>query len=83
MEADLSRKGHTASNPHSGSQVANASTLIRLLILSFVNNKGLWFFILFIYFWLCWVFVGLGGLSLVAVRGLITAVASLTPEHRL
>ena len=30
-------------------------------------------FILFIYFWLCWVFV--------AVRGLLIAVASLVAEH--
>ena len=30
---------------------------------------------LFIYFWLCWVFI--------AVRGLLIAVASLVAEHRL
>ena len=46
---------------------------------------------LFIYFWLCWVFVAACGLSLVAasggysvaVRGLLIAVASLVAEHRL
>ena len=39
---------------------------------------------LFIYlFWLCWVFASVRGLSLVAVRGLLIAVASLVAEHRL
>ena len=46
---------------------------------------------LFIYFWLCWVFVSVRGLSLVvatgghsiAVRGPLTIVASLVAEHRL
>ena len=45
-----------------------------------------------IYFWLCWVFVAARGLSLVAasggysmlqLRGLLIAVASLIAEHRL
>ena len=45
-----------------------------------------------IYFWLCWVFVDGGrfsllaaswGYSLVAMRGLLTAVAPLVAEHRL
>ena len=49
-------------------------------------------FILFLYFWLCWVFVaewGLslvvtsGGSSLVAVHGLLIVVASLAMEWRL
>ena len=31
--------------------------------------KAMIYFILFIYFWLCWVFVAEGGLSLVAVSG--------------
>ena len=47
---------------------------------------------LFIYFWLCWVFVAARGLSLVvvsggllfvAVHGLLIAVASLVAEHGL
>ena len=47
---------------------------------------------LFIYFWLQWVFVAAGGLSLVAARGgcsifvrhgLLIAVASLVAEHGL
>ena len=50
------------------------------------------FIYLFIYFWLCWVFVSVPGLSLVAasggplfivVRGPLTVVASLVAEHRL
>ena len=49
-------------------------------------------FNLFIYFWLCWVFVSVRGLSLVvasvgplfiAVRGPLTIAASLVAEHRL
>ena len=47
---------------------------------------------LFIYLWLCWVFVSVRGLSLVcgkwgplfiAVRGPLTIAASLVAEHRL
>ena len=34
------------------------------------------YFYLFIYFWLCWVFVAVCGVSLVAVRGLLIAAAS-------
>ena len=34
-----------------------------------------------IYFWLCWVFIAMCRLSLVAVHGLL--VASLVEEHRL
>ena len=39
----------------------------------------------FIYlnFWLCWVFTVVHGLSLVAVGGLFTVMASLVVEHRL
>ena len=50
-------------------------------------------FYLFIYFWLCWVFVAVRrqafsscvewGLLFVAVRGLLIAVASLVAEHGL
>ena len=40
-------------------------------------------FIIIIYFWLCWVFVSVRGLSLVAVRGPLTIAASLVAEHRL
>ena len=55
--------------------------------LSFLKN----FMYVFIYFWLCWVFAavrafsscGERGLLLVAVRGLLIAVASLVVEHRL
>ena len=36
-----------------------------------------------IYFWLCWVFVAACRLSLVAMSGLLIAVASLVAEHRL
>ena len=35
----------------------------------------------FVYFWLCWVFVAVLGLSLVAARGFLTAVASPVVEH--
>ena len=46
---------------------------------------------LFVYFWLCWVFLAACGLSLVvasggysvAVRGLLIAVVSLVAEHGL
>ena len=59
-----------------------------------VFNYLVLFFLFFlrIYFWLCWVFVALHGLSfqlwqagctLVAVCGLLIAVASLDVEHRL
>ena len=41
------------------------------------------FIYLFIYFWLRWVFVAAQGLLLVAVHGLLIAVASLVAEHRL
>ena len=37
---------------------------------------------IYFYFWLCWVFVALLGLSLVAVNGLLIVVASLVAEHR-
>ena len=50
------------------------------------------FFVFKFYFWLCWVFVSVRGLSLVAasggplfiaVRGPLTIAASLVAEHRL
>ena len=49
-------------------------------------------FIIYLFIWLCWVFVAARGLSLVAasggysfiaVRGLLIAVASLAAEHGL
>ena len=40
-------------------------------------------YFLFTCLWLCWVFVVILGLSLVAVHGLLIAVASLVAEHRL
>ena len=40
-------------------------------------------FISSIYFWLCWVFVAPHGLPLVAVHGLLIAVASIVAEHGL
>ena len=40
-------------------------------------------FILFIYFWLCWVFIAVQRLCLVVVLGLLLAVASLIEEHGL
>ena len=58
-------------------------------IIFFFFNK---FIYLFIYFWLSWVFVaahglfsscGERGLLLLAVRGLLIAVASLVAEHGL
>ena len=53
-----------------------------------INN----FVYLFTYFWLCWVFVAVGGLFsgwgergllFIVVRGLLIAVASLVAEHGL
>ena len=41
------------------------------------------FIYLFVYLWLHWVFVAVRGLSLVVVRGLLLAVASLVAEHGL
>ena len=43
--------------------------------------SGSLFFFLFI--WLCWVFIAAHRLSLVAVHGLLIAVASLVADHRL
>ena len=60
-------------------------------ILEHIWGEITFFFKLFIYFWLCSVFVAVRGLSLVAasggysvaVRRLLIAVASLVAEHRL
>ena len=50
----------------------------------------LFFFLILIYFWLCWVFIAVHGLSLVAMGGgysliavhvLLIAVTSLVAEH--
>ena len=54
-------------------------------------NSVLFFFIIYVdpliyFFWLCWVFVAVRSLSLVAVSGvggLLIVVASLLAEHRL
>ena len=63
-----------------------------LLYDSHLYNLFFFFLNLFIYFWLCWVFVAAHGLSLVggergllfiAVRRLLIAVASLVAEHGL
>ena len=35
----------------------------------FILRDSYWFFLKFIYFWLCWVFVSVQGLSLVAASG--------------
>ena len=55
---------------------------------AYVNNIALFFLKinLFIYFWLCWLFVSVRGLSLVAASGghsSFTIAASLVAEHRL
>ena len=67
------------------------SLLFFLDQVSFSKNKIIYIFNLFIYLWLCWVFVAVRGLSLVAgsgllfvvVHGLLIAVASLVAEHGL
>ena len=43
--------------------------LSRYMILFFFLKEFLYFHYLFIYFWLCWVFVSVRGLSLVAASG--------------
>ena len=40
------------------------------------------FFILFLYFWQCWVFVAAWAFCLAAKHGLLIVVASLVAEHR-
>ena len=51
-----------------------------IFIFKFFLNFG---FILFIYLWLCWVFVSVRGPLFIAVCGPLTVVASLDAEHRL
>ena len=52
--------------------------------------KFIYFIIIIFYFWLCWVFIAVSGISLVAASGrlifvavcrLLIAVASLVVEH--
>ena len=59
-----------------------------LLIICFIYIR----FIYVLYFWLCWVFIAVRGLSLVvasrgsplvAMHGLLVLVVSLVVEHRL
>ena len=56
-----------------------------LCVCSFILNNLYWsgfrFLKIFIYLWLCWVFVTVHELTLVAVRQLLIAVASLATEH--
>ena len=40
------------------------------------------FLLLFIYFWLCWVFIDAHELSLVVVHGILIVVVSFVAEHR-
>ena len=58
----------------------------------FADYKIFFLNYLFIYFWLCWVFVSVRGLFsscgqrgplFIAVRGLLTIAAFLVAEHRL
>ena len=72
-------------------QIYFLTLLLNFLYLHF--PRGLFFFFFLIYFWLCWVFVSVRGLSLVAasgdhppfitVRGPLIIAASLVAEHRL
>ena len=72
---------------HVGSSWTRAQTHVPCIGRQILN-----LFILFIYFWLCWVFVAVRGSSLVvvsgvllfvAVHGLLIAVASLVADHGL
>ena len=54
---------------------------LRSWVLAFIYF--LKFIYLFVCFWLHWVFVAARGLSLVAARGFLIAVASLVAEHGL
>ena len=82
--------------PCIGRRILNHCATREVPIWFFVCFFGLFFknFYLFIYFyfWLCWVFISVRGLSLVAasrgplfiaVRGPLTVAASLVAEHRL
>ena len=67
------------------------SKFIETEIISFFLSFKLFIIYLFFYFWLCWVFVSVQGLSLVAASGGhsssrcagLTVAASLVAEHRL
>ena len=70
---------------------ASAGGVLTLSCWSFLFLKFIYLFIYF-YFWLCWVFISVRGLSLVAASGghsssrcagLFTIAASLIVEHRL
>ena len=63
-----------------------------MLIFVFRKRKSFFFLIVFIYFWLCWVFVAVGELSVVVVNGgdslvvvcgFLIALTSLVAGHRL
>ena len=55
---------HLTVAPHSPTPQPLATTPCSAL-----NCKSTFFFFLFFYFWLCWVFIAVRGLSLVAVSG--------------
>ena len=73
---------------HKGSQMSSWY----VLCISFMGaHLFIYFYILFLHFWLCWVFTGAcrlplvrssRGHSLAAARRLLLAVASLVAEHR-
>ena len=71
---------------HKGSHFTSApgSPQSPLLNKQLSKQHVFWFFLkLFVYFWLCWVFIAERRLSLVAAHGLLIAVASLFAEHGL
>ena len=82
---------HPTSSPHCHCCLLCPShqRLLPVLLQKFPSCIHLFFFLiylfiyLFIYFWLRWVFVAVRRLSLIAVRGLLIAVASLVVEHGL
>ena len=47
-----------------------------------LDDIFLFIYLLFL-FWLCWIFVAVRGLSLVAVCGLLVVMTSLVAEHGL
>ena len=72
--------------------VKSKNTLRAFFNYYYFLKKNLFKIYLFIYFWLCWVFVfyarassscGKWGPLLIAVRGPLTIAASLVAEHRL
>ena len=81
---------HRSAYQHPQTQLGGAKYELNSLI--GISTFTLFYFVLFFYFWLRWGFVpvhGLslvvasGGLLLVAVHGLLIAVASLVVEHGL